>query len=203
MIRDSFIFYKSFYESIKIIQTIDSSIAYEILIAIIEYALNGKEYSGNNAVVRSNYVLIKPQIDANNKKFVDGKKGGRPKKDKKPMVTDNKTSGLSTTKPNDNENVNINDNENVNDSTHPSLSDIEAYINEHNYKEFDCKTFFYHYQSKNWLINGQPITDWQALIEKWIYQDATNKKTSSNGKSSSFKGRDYDFEQIENELLSN
>ena len=80
---------------------------------------------------------------------------------------------------------------------------LESWINEHNYKEFDCKTFFYHYQSKNWLINGQPITDWQALIEKWIHQDATNKKTSSNGKSSSFKGRDYDFEQIENELLSN
>lgn len=210
MERDSFIFYRSFYDSIK---TLEPIIFYEIIKAIIEYALNGESYSGSNTTVNMVFTLIKPQIDANNKKYTNGKKGGRPNKNEKPEVTNKKTTGFSDEEPNENNNINDNENRNenvneaentnVNDSTHPSLSDIEAYINEHNYKEFDCNKFFYHYQSKNWLINGQPITNWQALIEKWISQDATNKKKSSNGKSSSFKGRDYDFEQLENELLSN
>ena len=81
-IRDSFVFYRSFYEAIKLWPEENQLSA---LKAIIEYALNGKEdITSSDAVVMA---LVKPQIDKNNKRYENGKKGaeygelgGRPKK---------------------------------------------------------------------------------------------------------------------------
>lgn len=48
---------------------------------MLDYAFNGTEPNISPAAM-SIFYLIKPQIDANNKKFEDGKKGGRPRKTK-------------------------------------------------------------------------------------------------------------------------
>ena len=70
MERDSFIFYKSFYESIKEIPEEEQLKVYK---AISEYALyqNKIELSGISKAI---FTLIKPQIDANYQKFLNGKK---------------------------------------------------------------------------------------------------------------------------------
>ena len=52
----------------------------EALEAMRNYALNGKEYSGDNLVVSVFMDLVRAQINANNKKYENGKKGGRPVK---------------------------------------------------------------------------------------------------------------------------
>ena len=69
MERDSFIFYKSFYESIKEIPEEEQLKVYK---AISEYALyqNEIELSGISKAI---FTLIKPQIDANYQKFLNGK----------------------------------------------------------------------------------------------------------------------------------
>ena len=76
MERDGFVFYKSFAEAIK---GLDDEMRLECLTAIIDYGIYGieKELSGIPDIV---FKLVKPQLDANNKRFSDGKKGGRPKK---------------------------------------------------------------------------------------------------------------------------
>lgn len=74
MKRDSFIFYRSFAEALEDLS--DKQYA-KIFRAIVRFALDGEETSlaGVEKVVFS---LVKPQIEANNKKYENGVKGGRP-----------------------------------------------------------------------------------------------------------------------------
>ena len=106
MERNSFIFYKSFYESIKEL-TKEEQI--QIYNAIFEYEFSGKiiELKG---VCKSVFTLILPQLEANNKRYINGCKGGAPKGNQN--ATKNKTkNNQKTTKkqPNENENENEND----------------------------------------------------------------------------------------------
>ena len=73
--RDAMLFYRSFWESIR---ELDPDNQAAILKAIMEYALDGvePEISG---VLKSLFSLIRPQIDANNRRYQNGKSGGRPK----------------------------------------------------------------------------------------------------------------------------
>ena len=109
--RDSFIFYRSFYESFDGLSKKDKLILFD---AICSYALNDTEpvLSG---VPLSMFKLLKPQLDANTRKYENGGKGGRPKKNlNETKVKPNHNQTVIKPKRNDNENVNDNDNDNVN-----------------------------------------------------------------------------------------
>lgn len=81
MARDSFVFYRSFFEAISLMPP---EIQAEVYPALVEYALNGKEPKGLSDIAQGVFILVKPNIDAsitrieNGKKF--GKLGGRPTK---------------------------------------------------------------------------------------------------------------------------
>ena len=103
--RDGFVFYRSFFESFEDLSKKDKLTLFD---ALCNYALNDiePELSGTTAAI---FKLLKPQVDANNRRFENGKKGGRPKKtEEKPNQNQSKTK----TKPN--VNVNVNDNGNGN-----------------------------------------------------------------------------------------
>ena len=112
MERESFVFYRSFY---KAIMKLDDKDLAQAIRAICAYALDGEliECEGISEII---FDMAKPQIDANNNRFVNGQKGGRPKKT---IGFKNENHRFSEKKPNvnvnDNENVNVNVNENVND----------------------------------------------------------------------------------------
>ena len=108
MERESFIFYKSFFDAIALLEKKDE-IA-DIFLAILGYAFSGKE-PDLKGHLKSIFLVVKPQIDANNKRYEFGQLGGRPKKpmvsksctNQKPMVFKN----CANQKPNDNVNVNV------------------------------------------------------------------------------------------------
>lgn len=77
MERESFIFYRSFYEAIK---CMSPEVQAEIYPAICEYALFGKLPKNLSEVAKGMFTLIKPNIDVNTARFENGKKGGRKKK---------------------------------------------------------------------------------------------------------------------------
>lgn len=84
MDRESFIFYRSFYEAIK---CMPQDVQAEIYPAICEYALFGKMPKNLSDMARAMFTLIKPNIDVNTTRYENGKKGaqygkrgGRPKK---------------------------------------------------------------------------------------------------------------------------
>ena len=117
--KDSFIFYRSFYDAIK---ELPSEMQTKLYNTIFAYQFEEKEEK-LSGIEKAVFTLIKPQLNANNTRYENGckgaefgKLGGRPKKEKplknstgvieeNPNVTPNE---------NDNENVNENNNENVN-----------------------------------------------------------------------------------------
>lgn len=85
MERESFIFYRSFYDAIK---CMPSEVQAEIYPAICEYALFGKLPKNLSDVAKGMFTLIKPNIDTNTARYVDGTKGGRRKKKAAPADPD-------------------------------------------------------------------------------------------------------------------
>lgn len=111
--RDSFVFYRSFFEAAETLKKSDKLKLFE---AICEYALNDEEVALAGAP-DGMFKLLKPQIDSNNRKYENGRKGGRPKANQ--SITKSKpNNNQSITKPKSNRNamnnVNVNDNVNVN-----------------------------------------------------------------------------------------
>lgn len=121
MQRKSFIFYRSFDEAIENLSKTNQLLLYR---AITKYALYGEEPK-ISGVVSSMFALIRPQIDANNKKRENGmkgaefgirgaeygKRGGRPRKET-PQETGQKPPTKPPTEPGKNPpNVNVNVNE--------------------------------------------------------------------------------------------
>ncbi len=106
--KDSFIFYRSFYEALKELPKENQLNVYG---AIMELSLNGKD-TQLQGIDKTIFTLIKPQIEANNKRYENGSKGGRPKNqdETKPKPKDNQK--ITKTKPNKNVNDNVNDNYN-------------------------------------------------------------------------------------------
>lgn len=108
--RESFIFYKSFYESIK---ELDAEHQVEIYNAIFKHQFEGIE-TDLKGISKSIFTLIIPQLEANNKRWENGKKGGRPKNQKKTEIKPNENQTITKVKANVNDNVNVNENDNDN-----------------------------------------------------------------------------------------
>lgn len=78
----------------------------------------------------------------------------------------------------------------------PTLEEVKAYIAENNYI-VEAVRFYSNYESKNWTINGSPLTNWRAKIDQWNSED--KKKLRLND------GIDdtYDLNEIEKRAMFN
>ena len=138
--RDSFIFYGSFYEAIS---CLDDATRLQCYDAVASYAITGIDPE-LNGVAKAIFALIKPQIDANNKRYNNGckgaeygKKGGRPVT-KNPIGVNDENPIGDTSKnpigvndenpietPNEKENENVNENENEKEKENESPSETK------------------------------------------------------------------------------
>lgn len=141
--RDSFVVYRSFYESLQDLPKRDRGI---VLDAIFEYVLNDVEPTDLTGARSAVWKLIKPQLDANNRKHENGRKGGNKKQvspnlspnlnatkpQPNPQPKPNQSPGIAPTEtePNVNANVNGNVKENVNDNENgvrPSETSLSSF----------------------------------------------------------------------------
>jgi len=76
--KDTFIVYRSFYEATKPLSNEDKLALFD---AIFEFGLNHK-VSDLPSLPAAMFSLIKPILEANHKRWLNGNKGGRPKQDK-------------------------------------------------------------------------------------------------------------------------
>jgi hypothetical protein len=220
MQRDSFVFYASFYEAISSLPPELQGKCYD---AIIGYAIEGKEPEDPEPIVSAVFALVKPQIDANNKRYADGckgaehgKKGGRPKKEieeKTPMGLSEKTPmGFSDKTPNENENENenVNDNENVNEERKgrtsaprfrkPTREEVKAYCQERG-NHVDVDRFFDYYDSNGWKVGKNPMKDWKATIRTWEKNGFDNPRGKPNTYGGSTE-RANAFDDLEEQLMN-
>ena len=176
--KDSFIFYKSFYDSIHRVK--NKELKSDLFEAICELALYNNDIDLTDDVGLMIMDLIKPQIMANNKRYEDGKKGGRPKK-----ITsgsdEEETSGYENKKPNVNVNVNVNDNIKENTKRKvtfkkPTIEEIKNYCLERN-NGIDANKFYDFYESKDWYIGKNKMKDWKACIRTWENKSVKKAET--------------------------
>lgn len=173
--RDSFIFYRSFAEALE---ELPAEIYKEVMIAIAKKALNNENIE-LNGISKTLFKLIKPQLEANNKKYKDGFKGGRPKKtlgfendkeeyeNKKPTDIKNKV----IQKPNDNENDNDNENGKNIDKDNKNTINNNNIVKEKKGKiSFSCLSFIESNEYKN-------------VILEWLDYKQSRKENYKNIKS--------------------
>ena len=130
--RDSCVFYASWLDAIE---AMPDNVRGEALMAILVYALRGETTEKQGAMTKVIMAMVKPQIEANNKRYENGCKGGRPKVEKnqnetkpKPKRNQNETKKNQTVTYNDNVNDNVNDNESESITpTHPLAQNFKSF----------------------------------------------------------------------------
>ena len=92
-----------------------------LMVQLMEYGLTGKVPENDNVIMKTIFKMAKPNIDSNIEKKVNGKKGGRPRKNEK-------TIGLSNADANADANANADAdaNENVSGLTPHSASGLAS-----------------------------------------------------------------------------
>lgn len=183
MERDGFIFYRSFWDGIK---NLPDDIRNNIVTCIMEYGLDGKEPQNDNPIVISVFALIKPQIDANNKKYENGKKGGRPKNQTETKVKPNNNQEETSKEPNKNQNETkhkpkdkdkVKDKENVKDNDNKETStNVDTKKEKTNFDKFNV-----------WIKENTPNV---MKLSNQMTEEQFNKARSK-----------YDFEQMSHILL--
>lgn len=94
--RDSVVFYRSFYEAVRNLPPDEFK---ESVQAILDYGLDGKPPDTQGTIAHTVFSLVKPQIDANNRRFESGKKGGRKPNPNQDVTKAEPNPNLSGTKP--------------------------------------------------------------------------------------------------------
>lgn len=118
--RDSTIVYRSFYEAIC---ELPKEVQADVYTALFEYALNFNEVE-LSGLAKTIFTLIKPQLDANMKRYMNGT---TPKKQTGSKVKAKEKQVESRTDANENEN----ENENVNENGIINETDVVELVNEH------------------------------------------------------------------------
>jgi hypothetical protein len=195
--KDSFIFYKSFYDALKMLD--DNADKIRVIDALCDYAFYGLSEKGDalEGIGKAIFIIAQPLIDATIKNYENGKKGGRPSNTI--QINTSKTGGFGRVKTNDNDNANLNVKDNVNlnvkdnvnlnvkenvkkirdNNNHylsriPSFSEITEYISEKNL-DVDPAKFFAYYEEKGWEV----VDNWQKALLGWAKKRAEWKKESA------------------------
>ena len=109
--RDSVVFYRSFVDAIR---DLPGDQFKACALAILDYGLDGIEPEGIG-IEKTVFCMARPQIDANNRRYENGSKGGRPKT--KPNLDKTKPN-LDETKPEPKEKDNVKENVKEKDNTY-------------------------------------------------------------------------------------
>ena len=192
MERDSFVFYSSFLKAIRAIKKRD--IQAELALAIIEYGITG-ETAECGEMVSMAMELIKPQLEANNQKYINGLKGGAPKgnqnakKEKEQPKNNQKTTEEQPKNNQKQPNENVNENDNVNEEE-------KKYIKkEKSFKEFTEQDFKEELKLHSEKYSKEMLKDffiyWTEPNEKGKMKFQLQKTWSTAGRLSTWSRNDF------------
>lgn len=205
--RDGFIFYESFRNAMKGLPVETQLLLYN---AISDYALYDIEPDfGIDGIASGFFTLMRPQIDANNRRRDVGARGGRPSKaiefeadNNQKEIDEEPTNNQSETKakPNSNQIVtkvepkekekekekakgNAKEKESFADGscrfTKPTVEEIREYCWERG-NSVDPQRFFDFYEAKGWKVGNQSMKDWQAAVRTWEGRDSGKPRAQAS-----------------------
>jgi hypothetical protein len=187
--RNSFIFYASFWEAIK---EVPRDVQGEVLTAIIEYGLYGVTTEQLKPIAKAMFTLIKPQLDANHKRYLNGKRGGAPPGNTNAAKTTEEQPKNNQKQPNENDNgnynANLNSNVNDNPPAHTALAHVptKQAVREYFYQVSTDKalaekqhlSFYLKWDGLGWEDKGSPLKKWTSYADKFIINWDKNEKES-------------------------
>lgn len=169
MERNSIVFYRSFFEAMK---ELDATTKSQVFDAIMEFSFSANEIE-LNGIAKTVFILIKPQLQANMRRYENGMKPKRKQANEKQDESKPET------------NVNANVNENVNEKKKerfvaPSLEEVEQFFSENNFKLETARNAFHYYNEANWKDSrGKSIQNWKQKMRGVWFKDE-NKNVSSS-----------------------
>ena len=187
MERDSFVFYKSFIDGIDVIP--DQMEQFKAYRYIVRYWIYWEEPEENNSMAYAIFVMAKPQIDANNKRFIDGQRWWAPrwnqnaKKQWSDLTNQYKTTSgwfennqwLNEKQPNVNVNVNDNVNDNVNENENESIALVADAT------RWDIEKKVAVAKKNKWDVDGKVLSKQDAInrlrqrmIDEWYSDTVVN-----------------------------
>lgn len=185
--KESFVFYRSFADSINYLP---ANLQLPLYKAITAYALDLEVPDFGNYedkfVLEALWAGIKPQLDANYQRYLNGCKGGAPKGSRNnPNGRRGKGTNQELTENKPNDNVNVNDNVNGGAGGHtpaprpkktfvkPTLQEVQEYCTSRR-NNVDAAKFISHYESIGWKVGKAPMKDWQAAVRTWERNEQGN-----------------------------
>jgi hypothetical protein len=174
--RDSFIFYRSFYDASKCLKTEEKA---QLFDAICSYALDEK-VEQLEGTAYGMFQLVKPQLDANRKRFNNGciKKQKGSKKEAKAKQTKSKIEANVNVNPNVNENLNLESKSKSKLFIKPTIDEIKNYCLERK-NNVNAESFSNYYEARGWKLKGIQMKDWKACVRTWEGNDYKTPKQNN------------------------
>ena len=208
MKRESVKIWAGWLESIDNIPSRESRA--ELALAIFEYALDEREYTGADPWVKVLLPTIKKSIDNASRNAINGQKGGL-QKAANSTATSTATSETSNpansganstktkdididkrlktkdniqeTKDKDKSNKKVSSDEDTKKAQRfvkPTIEEIAAYCQEKGYN-IDAEYFYNYYESNGWKVGRNTMKDWKATIRNWSKKEKELNKNSNYG----------------------
>lgn len=202
---DGYVFYSSFYEALR---ELPNEMRLEAYDAICLYGLEGIEPECKG-VVGAIFRLVKPQIDANNRRREAGRKGGQA--NRKQIEANAKQNEAKPKQTEAKEKEKVKEKDKVKDKekdierekrsrfSPPSVDEVRSYCNERN-NTVDPQTFVDFYTAKGWKVGNNPMKDWRAAVRTWEKRE--NKVPLRKNPFTRFDQRQYEEDDLEARLLA-
>lgn len=195
-----------YHEWAKLFKEMSAEDTKTILLALLEFDATGKEPPVyiESELIFAIYKMMLEKTEKNRSLYAEkceknaknGALGGRPKKSENPKKPDRiGREGIGE----DRIGMDRMGGERNNTVPRPpSLPEVRDYCIAEGLAAVDPDRFWNYYDSKNWLIDGEPM-NWQARLKVWNSQDAEKKKTTSF---SNFDQRTYNYDELEEKLIN-
>lgn len=167
MERNSIVFYRSFYEAMRELEPATKS---QVFDAIMAFSFDAAEIP-LTGIAKTVFILIRPQLEANMRRYENGMKPKRKKAEDEQPVS------KRVSNDNDNVNVNVNKKERF---TPPTLAEVQTFFTDNGYSAASGKNAYDYYSEASWRDSrGSAVKNWKQKMRGVWFKDENKIPSAS------------------------